>query len=135
MKEKNNSSSDEKQETSEITQTASQQERSQLSLEGGKAPLSIYTRRVIDISKIKDYLNEDSSHGICGGKNLGNTCFMNSSIACISNCTELTYYFLSGDYKKAFCDRKRTNDNVLSSHIAFIDINYSWFSRIHSRYS
>jgi ubiquitin carboxyl-terminal hydrolase 4/11/15 len=25
---------------------------------------------------------------------------MNSSIACISNCTELTYYFLSGDYIK-----------------------------------
>jgi ubiquitin carboxyl-terminal hydrolase 4/11/15 len=25
---------------------------------------------------------------------------MNSSIACLSNCTELTYYFLEGDYKK-----------------------------------
>ena len=115
MKEKNNSSSDEKQETSEITQTASQQERSQLSLEGGKAPLSIYTRRVIDISKIKDYLNEDSSHGICGGKNLGNTCFMNSSIACISNCTELTYYFLSGDYKK---DINKNNKLGLGGNLA-----------------
>ena len=115
MKEKNNSSSDEKQETSEITQTASQQERSQLSLEGGKAPLSIYTRRVIDISKIKDYLNENSSHGICGGKNLGNTCFMNSSIACISNCTELTYYFLSGDYKK---DINKNNKLGLGGNLA-----------------
>ena len=115
MKEKNNSSSEEKQETSEITQTASQQERSQLSLEGGKAPLSIYTRRVIDISKIKDYLNEDSSHGICGGKNLGNTCFMNSSIACISNCTELTYYFLSGDYKK---DINKNNKLGLGGNLA-----------------
>ena len=74
--------------------------RSELSLEGGKKPLSIYTRRVIDTSKIKDYLQENSTHGLCGGKNLGNTCFMNSSIACLSNCTELTYYFLSGDYKK-----------------------------------
>ena len=69
-------------------------------LEGAKTPLSIYTRRVIDISSISKYLTEDSSHGLCGGKNLGNTCFMNSSIACISNCTELTYYFLSGEYKK-----------------------------------
>ena len=25
---------------------------------------------------------------------------MNSSIACISNCTELTYFFLSEQYKK-----------------------------------
>ena len=74
--------------------------KSKLSQEEGKTPLSIYTRRVIDISKISNYLTEDSSHGLCGGKNLGNTCFMNSSIACISNCTELTYYFLSGEYKK-----------------------------------
>jgi len=76
------------------------EERSILSLEGGKTPLSIYTRRVIDTSKLKNYLKEESSHGLCGGRNLGNTCFMNSSIACISNCIELTYYFLSGDYKK-----------------------------------
>ena len=77
-----------------------EKERSILSLEGGKTPLSLYTRRVIDTSKIKNYLKEDSTHGLCGGKNLGNTCFMNSSIACMSNCTELTYYFLCGDYKK-----------------------------------
>ena len=75
-------------------------QRSELSLEGSKPPLSMYTRRVIDISKISNYLTEDSTHGLCGGKNLGNTCFMNSSIACISNCTELTCYFLSGDYEK-----------------------------------
>ena len=75
-------------------------ERSIYSLKGAKKPLSIYTRRVMDISKINDYLNEDSTKGRCGGHNLGNTCFMNSSIACISNCTELTYYFLKGDYLK-----------------------------------
>ena len=74
-------------------------ERSPLSLEGAKPPLSLYTRRVMDTSKIEEYLNPDSSRGQCGGQNLGNTCFMNSSIACISNCTELTYYFLKGDYK------------------------------------
>ena len=76
------------------------QARSVLSLEGAKPPLSLYTRRVIDISNIHKFFTENSSHGICGSHNLGNTCFMNSSIACLSNCTELTYYFLSGDYKK-----------------------------------
>ena len=75
-------------------------ERSILSLEGAKYPLSLYTRRVMDISKIDEYLNSNSTRGRCGGRNLGNTCFMNSSIACLSNCTELTYYFLKGDYKK-----------------------------------
>ena len=90
-------------------------ERSPFSLEGAKYPLSIYTRRVMNISKIKDYLNEDSSSGICGGINLGNTCFMNSSIACLSNCTELTYYFLCGDYKN---DINYENDNGLRGEIA-----------------
>ena len=75
-------------------------ERSKLSLEGGKTPFSLYTRRIVDTSKIQNYLKEDSTHGLCGGKNLGNTCFMNSSIACLSNCLELTCYFLSGEYKK-----------------------------------
>ena len=75
-------------------------ERSEFSLEGAIQPISIYTRRVMDISKINDYLNPNSSRGQVGGRNLGNTCFMNSSIACLSNTTELTYYFLKGDYLK-----------------------------------
>ena len=89
-----------KEEETEESTIIKKEGRSELSIEGGKEPLSIYTRRVINTSKIKNFLKEDSSHGLCGGKNLGNTCFMNSSIACLSNCAELTYYFLSGDYKK-----------------------------------
>ena len=90
-------------------------ERSIFSLKGAKYPLSIYTRRVMDISKIVKYLNKDSSAGICGGRNLGNTCYMNSSIACISNCTELTYYFLCGDYLK---DINYTNENGMKGMLA-----------------
>jgi len=75
-------------------------ERSRFSFEGGKKPFSMYTRRVMDISKIEDFLSPDSSRGQIGSQNLGNTCFMNSSIACLSNTTELTYYFLKGDYKR-----------------------------------
>ena len=74
-------------------------ERSKFSLEGAKLPLSLYTRRVFNISLLNKYLNENSSSGICGSVNLGNTCYMNSSIACLSNCIELTYYFLSEQYK------------------------------------
>ena len=73
-------------------------ERSVLSLEGGTKPFSLYTRRVINTNKIRDYLKENSTHGLYGGYNLGNICFMNSSIACLSNRTELTCYFLSGDF-------------------------------------
>jgi ubiquitin C-terminal hydrolase len=35
-----------------------------------------------------------------GLKNLGNTCFMNSGIQCLTSVQELTEYFLSGRYVK-----------------------------------
>ena len=61
---------------------------------------SPFTRTIIDIKDLNNIIKEGCNHGICGSCNLGNTCYMNSSIACLSNCTELTTYFLSGKYKK-----------------------------------
>ncbi|ESO00675.1 hypothetical protein HELRODRAFT_101065 [Helobdella robusta] len=39
------------------------------------------------------------SPGLCGLTNLGNTCFMNSAIQCMSNVPHLTEYMLSGRWK------------------------------------
>ena len=61
--------------------------------------VSSFTRTIIDIHDLDYLLTKNTNHGVCGGHNLGNTCFMNSSIACLSNCTELTAYFLTGKYK------------------------------------
>ena len=64
-----------------------------------KKEKNIFLRRTIDINDLSKVLKKGSNHGLCGGHNLGNTCFMNSSIACLSNCTELTTYFLTGQFK------------------------------------
>jgi len=40
-----------------------------------------------------------SSPGLCGLSNLGNTCFMNSALQCMSNVPELTEYFISEGWK------------------------------------
>ena len=36
--------------------------------------------------------------GLSGLQNLGNTCFMNTSIQCLSHTLPLTYYFLKNNY-------------------------------------
>jgi len=41
-----------------------------------------------------DVISANSKHGLVGLTNLGNTCYMNSSIQCLSNTYELTKYML-----------------------------------------
>ena len=50
--------------------------------------------------KFNSLLNGNASKGRVGLHNLGNTCYMNSSLQCLSNTEMLTKYFLSGDYSK-----------------------------------
>jgi len=49
---------------------------------------------------INKKFTKDSKKGLTGLQNLGNTCFMNSAIQCLSNTADLTQYFLSNEFLK-----------------------------------
>ena len=79
-------------------------------------PTSFIAKKIpIDINKLKIILPSNCNHGLCGSVNLGNTCYMNSSIACLSNCTELTTFFLSKEFKK---NKNTSNKNGLNGKLA-----------------
>ena len=64
-KEKEEKNEEDNEEEEKEEENDSVKERSIYSLEGAKKPISIYTRRVMDISKINKYLTSNSTRGIC----------------------------------------------------------------------
>ena len=81
--------------------------------------VSPFTRTIVDIHDLDKLLTQNVNHGVCGGHNLGNTCFMNSSIACLSNCSELTAYFLTEKFKQNI---NKKNKQGLQGKLA-----YAWY--------
>ena len=81
-----------------------------------KDPIPFISKKInIDINQLKTILTPNSNHGVCGSENLGNTCYMNSSIACLSNCVELTAFFLTKEFRKY---KNTSNKNGLNGKLA-----------------
>ena len=77
--------------------------------------LSHFMRTILDIKDLNNILKKGCNHGLCGSCNLGNTCYMNSSIACLSHCIELTTFFLTKKYEKNI---NKNNKNGLGGQLA-----------------
>lgn len=50
------------------------------------------------LADLQPVWSTSSTQGLCGIKNLGNTCFMNSVLQCLCNCKPLRDYFVNGKY-------------------------------------
>ncbi|XP_065900674.1 ubiquitin carboxyl-terminal hydrolase 4-like [Dysidea avara] len=59
--------------------------------------------------------DQPSEPGVCGLSNLGNTCFMNSALQCLSNTYTLTDYFLKDAYRKHINEK---NPLVMGGNLA-----------------
>ncbi|XP_068601969.1 ubiquitin carboxyl-terminal hydrolase 2-like isoform X2 [Brachionichthys hirsutus] len=67
----------------------------------------------LPVSPTRDSTNSKRAQGLVGLKNLGNTCFMNSILQCLSNTHSLRDYCLHTSHRRDFNNNSRTNTALM----------------------
>ncbi|PFH37728.1 hypothetical protein BESB_000700 [Besnoitia besnoiti] len=67
--------------------------------------------------------------GVCGLANLGNTCFLNSAVQCLSKVLPLSYYFLSGQFVKDINEENVMGTGGRLARAYYATLRDMWFGR------